>query len=68
MLYLKSCPRCKGDIIANRDMYGEYRECLQCGYMVDIDKPKGILSIPLALKKKVASLISAQPTDFLHSR
>ena len=54
MLYLKSCPRCKGDIIANRDMYGEYRECLQCGYMVDIDKPKGILSIPVALKKKVA--------------
>ena len=23
---------------ANRDMYGEYRECLQCGYMEDAEK------------------------------
>jgi hypothetical protein len=39
MLSLKTCPRCRGDILTNRDMYGEYRECLQCGYMVDISKP-----------------------------
>lgn len=37
MLLLKSCPRCQGDIHINRDIYGEYRECLQCGQMVDID-------------------------------
>lgn len=54
MLFLKGCPRCKGDVIANRDMYGEYRECLQCGHMVDIEKPGGVFSIPVALKKKVA--------------
>ncbi|MCH8061313.1 MAG: hypothetical protein IH861_02290 [Chloroflexi bacterium] len=54
MLYLKACPRCKGDVVANRDMYGEYRECLQCGYMVDIDKTNGVFSMPVALKKKVA--------------
>ncbi len=54
MLYLKACPRCKGDVSANRDMYGEYRECLQCGHMVDIEKPDGIFAIPVALKKKVA--------------
>ena len=54
LLYLKACPRCKGDVIANRDMYGEYRECLQCGYMVDIDKTNGVFSMPAALKKKVA--------------
>ncbi len=22
----------------NRDMYGEYKECLQCGQMIDIEK------------------------------
>ena len=54
LLYLKACPRCKGDVSVNRDMYGEYRECLQCGHMVDIEKPNGIFSIPVASKKKVA--------------
>ena len=39
LIYLKLCPRCQGDIHVNRDMYGEYKECLQCGYMEDIDKP-----------------------------
>lgn len=39
MLRLKSCPRCKGDMHQNRDMYGHYDECLQCGYMKDIEAP-----------------------------
>ncbi len=34
----KACPRCRGDMHSNRDMYGEYKECLQCGYMADIKK------------------------------
>ena len=29
----------------NRDVYGEYKECLSCGYMVDIEKRGGILDI-----------------------
>lgn len=37
MLDLRDCPRCHGDVRTNRDVYGEYRECLQCGYMVDIE-------------------------------
>ena len=47
VLYLKACPRCKGDVHTNRDMYGHYGECLQCGYMVDIDLPNGALSARL---------------------
>ena len=35
-LQFKSCPRCLGDVHVKRDMYGEYKECLQCGYMVDL--------------------------------
>jgi DNA-directed RNA polymerase subunit M/transcription elongation factor TFIIS len=34
MLQLKGCPRCQGALKTNRDMYGEYKECLQCGYML----------------------------------
>jgi hypothetical protein len=35
----KACPRCQGDLTANRDMYGAYNECLQCGFTQDI-QPK----------------------------
>jgi len=33
ILELKSCPRCKGDIRIDRDTYGWYGECIQCGYL-----------------------------------
>ena len=36
MVDLRDCPRCHGFVHANQDTYGEYRECLQCGYMVDV--------------------------------
>ena len=36
MLYLKACPRCKGDIVCDCDMYGAYLECLQCGFVRDL--------------------------------
>jgi len=36
MLKLKSCPRCKGDVLLDRDQYGWYHYCLQCGYVCDL--------------------------------
>ena len=57
MLELKACPRCKGDLHTNRDMYGSYKQCIQCGYMNDIPNTDRILrSLKLAdfNKKKVA--------------
>ncbi len=32
MLWLKACPRCNGDLNADRDMYGPYISCLQCAH------------------------------------
>lgn len=32
MLRLKSCPRCRGDVVIDRDLDGWYEQCLQCGY------------------------------------
>lgn len=40
MVIFKACPRCRGDMHVNRDFYGDYRECLQCGLMEDIMSPK----------------------------
>ncbi len=33
MVYFKACPRCGGDMQVQDDVYGEYIECLQCGYV-----------------------------------
>ena len=35
-LRLKSCPRCKGDIVIELDQWGWYEECIQCGYLHDL--------------------------------
>ncbi|MEE8442754.1 MAG: hypothetical protein V3S37_03305 [Dehalococcoidia bacterium] len=36
MLWIKQCPRCQGDLYHNRDMYGDFVSCLQCGnYLPD---------------------------------
>ena len=40
MMLLKVCPRCRGDMFTNRDRYGEYRQCIQCGCMIDVVRPK----------------------------
>ena len=42
MVMFKACPRCMGDMHINKDMYGEYRECLMCGFMADIAKQSAI--------------------------
>lgn len=39
MVDLRACTRCRGDLHGNQDRYGEYRQCLQCGYVVDIEPP-----------------------------
>ena len=37
MVYLKSCPKCRGDLTVAQDGYGAFISCLQCGFMRDID-------------------------------
>ncbi len=32
MYWLKSCPRCHGDLFENTDFYGSYFDCFQCGH------------------------------------
>ena len=36
MLLLKACPRCGGDMYRERDLYGSYASCLNCGYLLDV--------------------------------
>jgi len=37
MWRLKRCPRCKGDVVIDRDHNSWYEWCLQCGYQNDFN-------------------------------
>jgi uncharacterized protein (DUF983 family) len=36
MSNLKICPRCKGGVVLDRDYWGWYEQCMQCGYLYDL--------------------------------
>jgi hypothetical protein len=35
MIWLKSCPRCRGDLFMDSDYYGRFVSCIQCGATLD---------------------------------
>lgn len=34
MVYLKGCPRCRGDLFVEHDLRERYISCLQCGHVL----------------------------------
>jgi hypothetical protein len=38
MFWLKSCPRCHGDLHENTDVYGGYIDCFQCGHYLTAEE------------------------------
>ena len=36
MIYFGACPKCHGDVTLNRDGYGRFLSCLQCGLLQDV--------------------------------
>jgi ribosomal protein L37AE/L43A len=30
------CPKCRGHVLVERDVYGTYGSCLSCGYVHDV--------------------------------
>ena len=59
MIFFKACPRCSGDMHVNRDIYGDYKECLNCGNMQDLESAEARHIFPSATmtkkkKRKVA--------------
>ena len=33
---LEICPKCKGHLMLEKDNFGAYQQCLQCGYLHDL--------------------------------
>lgn len=42
MFWLKSCPRCNGDLYENHDIHGTYVACIQCSHYLTMED-EGIL-------------------------
>jgi len=43
MFWYKLCPRCNGDLMADRDEYGKFIRCMQCGLSRDMPNNGGML-------------------------
>ena len=59
MIFFRACPRCSGDMHVNRDIYGDYKECLNCGNMQDLESLDALRTLISATtmkkrKRKVA--------------
>jgi DNA-directed RNA polymerase subunit M/transcription elongation factor TFIIS len=35
MIWLKACPKCRGDLVLDSDYYGNYVSCIQCGHSLE---------------------------------
>ncbi len=35
VMWLKACPKCRGDLLLDSDYYGHYVSCTRCGAMLD---------------------------------
>lgn len=58
MLWLKSCPKCRGDLYGDRDHYGWYVTCLQCGnYLVQAEE------VPPELSRHVGRVTQPAKAD-----
>ena len=36
MMELKACPRCHGDLRVDHDIYGNFKQCIQCGNSIEL--------------------------------
>jgi len=53
MWKLKGCPRCGADLFFERDEYGYYEQCLQCGYLHDLNGMAELKKQPAEQKKEL---------------
>ncbi len=53
VFYFKGCPICKGDVYVEKDSFGTYRKCLQCGRMQELE-----LRRPAATRRKDSKLVA----------
>jgi len=53
MIYFKACRKCNGDMKAAADHFGMYKQCIQCGYIEELEDKAKAPKTP-ALEQKAA--------------
>ena len=38
MFYFKACRKCRGDMTLEKDQYGSFLKCLQCGTYIEVEE------------------------------
>ncbi len=51
MVQIVRCKKCHGVLIRDKDEFGWYEQCIQCGYLQDIDSHGEPELIPVAIAK-----------------
>jgi hypothetical protein len=60
-IYFKSCPRCSGDIIWEKDHNGAFNSCLACGYVTYPNLPRQIQALPMPMWSARADSLHQEP-------
>jgi ribosomal protein S27AE len=56
-IWFKACPRCKqGLVVMEKDIYGQHIQCLQCGYMKDVNDESEALAVMAGVELPVDRL------------
>ena len=55
MLFLKACPRCRGDLVIEREEFARMATCLQCGYSSDLRTLRRTLAAPMVVGAREAT-------------
>ena len=64
MLYAKACPRCTGDVKLDRDNYGVYAKCLQCGFNRDFKTKRDVSEYSAGIAPSAEpGLVSSDPFE-----
>ncbi len=59
MIYFKACNRCQGDMLLERDRYGQYVQCIQCGYETDPLRLQQARRVTVNVDAVVAKILAA---------
>ena len=63
MFYFKSCIKCHGDQTLEKDSFGAYLKCLQCGTYTEVKETQGqqsVLNGSVSITAKARSVAKAK--------
>lgn len=64
MMWLKGCPKCAGDLVAEEDEYTSYVKCLQCGRTLTAVEEERLKALSTAAREReAAGRVVAFPTS-----